>query len=910
MENKNLLKIGFIVAITFALVLSLSPSAAAGLSITGTKHQASCSPPEGGTQWVYTYTATNTGSDDVEFDSLMISFPSISPADMNGGSTTSGWSGPSVSPMTGHAGSYVNWDKNPRDPPQTLSPNARISFVVKTKCVGADVLVPVEGNQTYWISRGEGDNYTLVAYGRDALLAKETSGSVSSATYRSVINTELENTGKVSGDVARLKISSNSVVSETIDLKNSGLEGATMSNPKEGANIVITDVKVLTDSGVLAPDEIIINPGETATLVLEGNEEKSDVPMYLLLASVILCAVLFTAGFKTGNNLFYALGVGSLIAGGLIYVFYPHAPAGEPTLPGLLTSPTVKPAPGVLEPIKQLDLLLINADKNKDSGDIAAEKLDLLKALDISLENNLPDKTEEIETKLSDTTRREATENRRSGKYEDAIKSTDESIEYDPDNPWSYVEGIINSEELDNHDDAVNYAEDLDEVMEHATDIPADFTLDTQTANEYKDYAVDLNDEGTGTAKTAETADNIADATNAIETGAEYIGEALMISETLDIAGVSDTPTGTVVGNLVSANNNLIVLQTQAGKFSAAKNAANDTLEIIEEYTGIVPGVTKSGVLSNTATVYALSGDYRDAIDYGKLSLSNNPDNAGANNVIASSLTALGGKENVMGALEYIQKAIEIDPENELYAYNLNTIQGAIENEDWYDIELNFGVGVVEMPEGLITCCIPDSCTMTTVEECISTGGAVTGEIPVSGSVSSAPPQNFTPFDPSTNPGWWRNLTRAVNESPIVTDNWTYTNNTRICHHFANNLTEYLRGLGYNATFTIMYYNTTGGLRGHSVSDVYAPNGNKVFIEPQWIRIYGLRYQAQIPKHDIGNGTQAVTGMDADGDGRVEARNGVHNQVPPFNPTDDNVVIEQFKSRSEAISQGVNCPGA
>jgi len=430
---------------------------------------------------------------------------------------------------------------------------------------------------------------------------------------------------------------------------------------------------------------------EKCTAELPGDKDKSSsgkrssaVPKYIFIGSIIISLILFTAGYKTKNNLFYIAGVGSLLIGGGVYFLLTSEESPPPEFfeeEHLLETET-------LDPIKQIDLLLTNANKNKQSGDTAAEKLDLLNALDISLKNNLPEKTEIIETKLSDTTRREATEHRRSGNYNDAKKSADESIKYNLENPWAYVEGIINSEEMENHDDAVDYADDLDEI-EPTDGTATDFPLDTQTVNDYKDYAVDINNEGTATAKTAETVDNIADAIDAVKTGAEYLGEGLAISENLDIAGVSDTPTAAIVGNLVSANNNLIVLQTQAGKFSDAKNAASDTMEIIEEYPDIVPDTVKSATLSNTATVYALSREYEIAIDYAKQS-----GTACANNVIASSLTALGGKENVMDALSYAQTAVELEPGNEIYNDNLNTIREAIENEDWYDIEVNFGVSV------------------------------------------------------------------------------------------------------------------------------------------------------------------------------------------------------------------------
>ena len=637
----------------------------------------------------------------------------------------------------------------------------------------------------------------------------------------------------------------------------------------------------------------------------------------VVIFGVLISVVFFAVGFKTKNNLFYIAGAGTLLLTGALYFSTPSYEI--PEIPSVPAEP-VRPPMETLSPLSQLELLLANADKNKNSGDVAAEKLELLKALDITLKNNILEKKELIETKLSGTTRREASDHRRSGNPGDAVKSVDESINYDSVNPWAYVEGIINSEELENHGGAIQYANELAGIDLTPGAVTSDFPPDTQTVNEYKNYAAALNNNGTSVAKTAETMEDISDMVAAVKTGAEYISEALAISGALDLSGAGGTLTGTVVSNLVSANNNLIVLQTQAGDFNSAKDAASDTLKIIGKYPGFVSDSAKSGVLSNTATVHALAGDYTGAIDYANRSLLINQENAGANNVIASSLTAIGGERNVRDALTYAQRASDIDSGNKIYNDNLNTIKDAVANNDWYGIELNLGVNVVGVHENLITCCLPGGCVKATEEKCSGIGGAVMECIPEMPSGASlavpAAPQNFTPLNVSRYPGWWRNLTAAVNESSIVRDNWTYDRSlNRTCMEFANNLTEYLRSRGFNATFTTYQWendtNPGNSVPGHAVSDVYAPGGEKVFIEPQWAKSEVNRMNPPtIPDHYLANGTRVPSGsgsgMDADSDGAVEAKNGQHSNA--FAPTDDNVMIEQYQSRSAAGAAGV--PGA
>ena len=624
--------------------------------------------------------------------------------------------------------------------------------------------------------------------------------------------------------------------------------------------------------------------------------------------------------------------IGAIILGGLVY-FLVLAPSPE------------TPAPATLESLKGIDLYLTNADKNKESGDIAAERLNLMDALDIALKNNIAEKIEIIETKLSDNSRRGGDSQRRSKNYDAAEKSYKDAIDYGSDNPWAYVGLIIANEETGDHETAVDYIKVLDRI--EPTGI-SDFPLDTKTAEEYNNYALTFNNKGISVAQTAETIGDIPDAIAIVETGTEYLRASLAISGALDAAGIEDTHTTTFVTNLISAENNLILLNTQAGDLDAAINTANETLEIIQKYQGIAPTMIPeseviaslyenqityikrttlstdikaslishltdatdairtgdvvtfttsidaymaeldavdnpqalevssdkpggfvgnslyckdlcdhhlkdgnapayavcwyscmacfidksttasvpnsvsesaalaglyenqidyikrttlsadikaslishltdaadairtgdmgtfttsidaymaeldaienpqtlkvssdkpggfvgnslyckdlcdhhlkdgnapayavcwyscmacfidksttasvsegiivsdaiiSSVLSNTATVYILSGDYNTAIKYAETSLVHNPDSAAANNVMGVSLATLGGEGNVINALTYTQKAAELDPENAIYKANLDTIQDSIANGVYEDIELDF----------------------------------------------------------------------------------------------------------------------------------------------------------------------------------------------------------------------------
>lgn len=114
------------------------------------------------------------------------------------------------------------------------------------------------------------------------------------------------------------------------------------------------------------------------------------------MVATIIFSVL---GYASHNSIFYLLGVGSLLIAVLIYLKRPS----EENVTPIDTEIPVEEA-RVLE---KMALLLENADKNKELGELSAEKAELLKALEISTEYDLIDKTKLIKKKLGDLERRE-----------------------------------------------------------------------------------------------------------------------------------------------------------------------------------------------------------------------------------------------------------------------------------------------------------------------------------------------------------------------------------------------------------------------------------------------------------------------------------------------------------------------
>ena len=82
-------------------------------------------------------------------------------------------------------------------------------------------------------------------------------------------------------------------------------------------------------------------------------------------------------------------------------------------------------------PLEQIDLLLTSAGSQQD---LAAKKIDLLEALELSIENELTDKTSEVEGLLSEVSRMQSKEYRTEGDYGSALDAATEAVHYSKDN--------------------------------------------------------------------------------------------------------------------------------------------------------------------------------------------------------------------------------------------------------------------------------------------------------------------------------------------------------------------------------------------------------------------------------------------------------------------------------------------
>ena len=188
--------------------------------------------------------------------------------------------------------------------------------------------------------------------------------------------------------------------------------------------------------------------------------------------------------------------------------------------------------------------------------------------------------------------------------------------------------------------------------------------------------------------------------------------------------------------------------------------------------------------------------------------------------------------------------------------------------------------------EEKITCCISDNeCFSSTIDECRAGRGAVMEcmPLPIGEEIPSPTDlRNFTQTNATGNQSeWLANLTRDVNTTGI--HNMTYVYNTHDCDDFADELEGNLTAKGYNATFT--YYwclRADGTYYGHAVTDVHAPDGTMVWIEPQ---------------------TGRIVDLDFDNDGTTETRNNHVNNITAF--TDNNCAIEVFDNHQAAVDAGV-----
>jgi hypothetical protein len=167
----------------------------------------------------------------------------------------------------------------------------------------------------------------------------------------------------------------------------------------------------------------------------------------------------------------------------------------------------------------------------------------------------------------------------------------------------------------------------------------------------------------------------------------------------------------------------------------------------------------------------------------------------------------------------------------------------------------------------------------------LNAGGAVQQCIPHD--TIQEPPSsnasNLTPGNVSASSSYIANLTNAIAMSNIT--GRTYTNTTYDCDDFADDLEQYLQGLGYNATYTqfVKYVGNSSTIDyAHAIIDVHLPNGEIVWIEPQ---------------------TGRIVNLDFDGDGTVEA-NVNQAYVYGHHPTDDNAKIYVYDSAAAAAAAG------
>lgn len=184
----------------------------------------------------------------------------------------------------------------------------------------------------------------------------------------------------------------------------------------------------------------------------------------------------------------------------------------------------------------------------------------------------------------------------------------------------------------------------------------------------------------------------------------------------------------------------------------------------------------------------------------------------------------------------------------------------------------------------MYTCCLgylDETCFSATIEDCRAHGDAVMECIPFEFD-HKAPPGaavNLTPINRTQHEGWLKNLTDAVKNTSIPSK--TYVPGSYDCDDFADDLERNLTAMGYNATYTVYWWDN--GERAHAITDVRGPDGTIVFIEPQ---------------------TGKIVDLDFDKDGKVEAKENEHSE--DYNPTDNGKDIEIYDDAATATAKG--CP--
>ncbi|MEK6792557.1 MAG: hypothetical protein AABX95_01955, partial [Nanoarchaeota archaeon] len=113
----------------------------------------------------------------------------------------------------------------------------------------------------------------------------------------------------------------------------------------------------------------------------------------------------------------------------------------------------------------------------------------------------------------------------------------------------------------------------------------------------------------------------------------------------------------------------------------------------------------------------------------------------------------------------------------------------------------------------------------------------------------------------------------------------TYSTTTYDCDDFADDMEQWLEGLGYNVTYAqfVKYAeNTTTVDYAHAIINVCLPDGSTIWIEPQ---------------------TGKIINLDFNGDGKVEV-----NINKPYKkgyyPTDDNVKVYVYDNAAFAAANG------
>ena len=165
--------------------------------------------------------------------------------------------------------------------------------------------------------------------------------------------------------------------------------------------------------------------------------------------------------------------------------------------------------------------------------------------------------------------------------------------------------------------------------------------------------------------------------------------------------------------------------------------------------------------------------------------------------------------------------------------------------------------------------------------------------VPASGPSGSPSPDTASPTDPSgPYATWLTQLLQDARETRV--GDGQYRPKVHDCDDFANELELFLTAKGYDATFTVVFCPKTDWSkhqwRGHAVTDVHAPDGSLVFLNP---------YQAKLGAP----AAKMLHDLDYDGDGQVEFER-VPRNPPLAHPTDGPCRIEVYDDMVDGIQKG------